>query len=99
MGSRASGSVFEGSPVKKKKHPESEIAENRGARWKRNLRHVTVYRAMHGQTENVTIFLYMFNLYFTWKHCIAGNWFGKLFWEIDFHVSVKTIRKNFLDYL
>lgn len=54
---------------------------------------------MHGQTENVTIFLYMFNLYFTWKHYIAGNWFGKLFWEIDFHVSVKTIRKNFLDYL
>lgn len=98
MGSRASESVFEGSPVKK---TTSWIRNcwKRGARWKRNLRHVTVYRAMHGQTENVTIFLYMFNLYFTWKHCIAGNWFGKLFWEIDFHVSVKTIRKNFLDYL
>lgn len=98
MGSLANESVFEGSPVKKKTHPESEIAENGGARWKWNLRRVTLYRALHGQ-EMWLHLLYIFNLYFTWKHCMAGDWFGKLFWEIDFHVSAKTIRKNFFDYL
>lgn len=55
MGSLANESVFEGSPVKKKPHPESEIAENGDARWKRNLRCETVYRAIHGHTGNVTI--------------------------------------------
>lgn len=33
---------------KKKLYFELEIVENRGVRWKRNLRYVIVYRVMYG---------------------------------------------------
>lgn len=56
MGSLANESVFEGSPVKKNHILNQRLLKKKGdARWKRNLRCVTVYRAIHGHTGNVTI--------------------------------------------
>lgn len=91
MGSLANESVFEGSPVKKN-HILNQRLLKMGMRDEKETWDVKQYIEQYMATQEMWLYLlYMFNLYFTWKHCM-GDWFSKLFWEIDFHVSVKTIR-------
>lgn len=99
MGSLANESVFEGSPVKKNTS-RIRICWKWRCKMKKKLEMCNSIQSTACPDRKCDYIFYTCLICtFTWKDCIAGHWFSKLFCEIDFHVSVKTIRKNFFDYL